>query len=234
MKDSNPLLEQVAQKIAQSQNNLPIEAGHPNVDTRQHPNDERVLSTEEKDQLVDAINQSFELLRLNYHHLYFSAYSEVDALNSAKRLWMESLAAFSPDIILHAVHQIIKSSDYLPTISRVIRACMESATETALPNVHSAYNEACRAPSPKINARWSHPAVYYAGKQSDWYFLANNIERVAFPIFKAHYEKLCQQLIDGITLPKITPLALPHKEADALSKEENILRMAKLRQEVGI
>lgn len=174
------------------------------------------------------------MLRLNYHHLYFSAYNEVDALNSAKRLWMESLSAFTPDIILHAVHKLIKSSDYLPTISRVIRICIELSTETALPSAHSAYTEACRAPSPKINANWSHPAVYYAGKQSDWYFLANNIEKVAFPVFKVHYEKLCQQVIDGINLPQITPLALPNKETDALSKEENIQRMEKLRKEMGI
>ncbi|MFT6221212.1 MAG: hypothetical protein ACJAYG_002423 [Oceanicoccus sp.] len=236
MKDSNPLLEQVAQKIAKSQNNLSTEAGLPNSSSPSSSSQARgkVLSTEEKEHLIDSINQSFELLRLNYHHLYFSAYKELEELNFAKRLWMESLSLFNPDIILSAVHSVIKTSDYLPTISQIIRACTELSTDMSLPNVHEAYRQACNAPSPKTNAAWSHPAVYYAGKQSDWYFLANNTERVAFPVFKAHYEKLCQQVIDGVALSDIMPLALPNKEADPLSKEENIQRMEKLRKEMGI
>lgn len=158
----------------------------------------------------------------------------MSALNTAKRLWMENLSAFSPDDILRAVNSIIKRSDYLPTLSHVVRACTEAANGTTLPNARNAYIEACNAPSPKTNVRWSHPAVYYAGKQSDWFFLANNSEKVAYPIFKSHYEKLCQQLMDGITLPEIMPLALPQKEADPLSKEDNISRMKAMREELGI
>ena len=174
------------------------------------------------------------MLRLNYHHLYFSAYSEVDALNSAKRLWMESLSSFSPDLILQATHQLIKESDYLPTISRVIRLCMELGNAHSLPDAHSAFLEACRTPSPKRNAAWSHPAVYYAGQKTDWFFLANNPEKITFPIFKTHYQQLIQQVINGDVLPDIAPLALPEKKADALSKEENVKRMEKMRDELGI
>ncbi|ODS24229.1 hypothetical protein AB835_04975 [Candidatus Endobugula sertula] len=192
------------------------------------------MSQSEKDQLIDTINQSFELLRLNYHHLYFSAYSEIDALNSAKRLWMENLSPFKPDVILKTVHLLIKESDYLPTISRVIRGCLEVDNTHSLPDVHSAYIEACRAPSPKRNAPWSHPAVYYAGQQSNWYFLANNTEATAFPIFKTHYETLYQRVLNGEALPEITPLALPDQKTQALSKEENITQLQKMRTELGI
>lgn len=224
MKNSKTLLDQVAQKIEQSQNNLATEAG---------PH-KKTFSAEEKDQFIDTINQSFELLRLNYNHLYFSAYNEIDALNSAKRLWMESLSSFSPETILQAVHQLIKASDYLPTISRVIRACMDIESCHTLPTAHSAYLEACNAPSPKRNASWSHPAVYYAGQKTDWFFMGNNSEATVFPIFKSHYETLCQRIMNGEELPKITHLALSDKKTEALSKQENIQRMEKLREDIGL
>lgn len=158
----------------------------------------------------------------------------MDALNSAKRLWLESLSPFSPEVILQAVHQLIKESDYLPTISRVIRTCMELGGNQSLPDVRTAYIEACNAPSPKRNASWSHPAVYYAGKKTDWHFLATNEERVAFPVFKNHYESLCQQVINGDVLPPVSPLSLPDQTESPLSKEENSERMAKLRAELGV
>jgi len=192
------------------------------------------MNAEQKAVFMDAINQSFELLRLNYHHLYFSAYNEIDALNSAKRLWLDSLHQFSPHTILQAVHSIIKTSDYLPTISRVTRACAEQQFEQALPTPRNAYIEACNASSPKANASWSHPAVYYAGKRSDWYFLANNEERVALPVFTTHYDKLIQQVLDGHILPPIARLALPNKNEEPLAKEENIERMKAMRQALDI
>ena len=224
MKDSNPLLEQGAQKIVQSQNNSPTEAGPHKAQL--HP--------EQKDQLIDTINQSFELLRLNYHHLYFSAYSEIDALNSAKRLWLESLTPFEPEAILQAVHRLIKESDYLPTISRVIKVCLELSHGQSLPDARSAYIEACNASSPKRNFPWSHRAVYYAGKKTDWHFLASSDEKIAFPIFKNHYETLCQKVVSGEVLPEVMPLSLPDKTIEPLSKEENSERLAQLRTELGI
>jgi hypothetical protein len=224
MKDSKLILDQVAQKIGQSQNNLATEAGHP----KQAP------TATNKEQLIDAINQSFELLRLNYQHLYFSAYSEVDALNSAKRLWMDSLSPFPATVILQAVHQLIKESDYLPTISRIIRLCINIGSTHSLPNAHSAYIEACNAPSPKKNANWSHPAVYYAGLKTDWFFIANNIEKHVFPIFKSNYEALCQRVINGEVLSEVTPLALPSANSVPLSKEENIQKMQAMREQLGI
>lgn len=192
------------------------------------------LSPERKEQLVDAINQSFELLRLNYHHLYFSAYKEVEELNWAKRLWMESLDNFSPDIILKAVHQIIKESDYLPTISRIARLCDELQTGHSLPDARIAYIDACKAESPKRNAQWKHPAIYYAGRMTGWRYLAQTDETLAFPTFKEHYDALCQRVRNGETLPTIAQEALPEKIENTLSKDENSERMANLRKELGI
>lgn len=192
------------------------------------------MSDDEKNALANAINECFELLRINYHHLYFSAYSEIDAVNAAKRLWLESLSPYQADVIRQATHSLIKQSDYLPTISLMIKKCMELSSEQSLPSVHDAYIEACTAPSPKRNYQWSHPAVFYAGQKSDWRLLAGSDEKIAFPIFKNHYQSLCAQLIEGFTLPPIKTLALPESTETPLSKTENAERMSKLKAELKI
>ena len=190
--------------------------------------EERTISQEQKDALIDAINESFELLRINYQHLYFSAYSEIDAINAAKRLWMENLSPFEPAVISKATHAVIKHSDYLPTISKIVKQCVKIANGTALPDVYDAYVEACQATSPRQNYSWSHPAVYYAGKKSDWHFLVSSDEKIALPVFTLHYQNLCEAIANGENLPPIKQLALPSETTTPLSKEENVKRAAEL------
>ncbi len=149
-------------------------------------------------------------------------------------MWLESVAPFNADTVRKATHELIKHSDYLPTISRVIKKCTELSGGNTLLDAHSAYSEACNAPSPKTNYNWSHPAIYYAGKASDWYFLANNTEQKAFPVFRAHYEKICERVRAGEELLPVQQLALPKTSEVSLSKEENIQRMDSLRKQLDI
>jgi len=158
----------------------------------------------------------------------------MDAVNAAKRLWLENLGCYKPDIIRQATHSLIQQSDYLPTISKLIKKCMELSSDQTLPNVHDAYSEACNAPSPKQNASWSHPAVYYAGQKSNWRFLSGSDAKIAFPIFKNHYETLCEKLLAGHALPPIKTLALPETIETPLSKAENSQRLSKLRSELEL
>mgnify|MGYP000939170641 CR=1 FL=1 len=184
-------------------------------------------------QRVESINQSFEVLRINYHNQYFSAFGEVEALNAAKRLWLEMLKAHPANAILQAVHQHVGQSDYLPTISQISRRCDDIGQNT-LPDVRSAYMEACRSHTPRRNFPWSHPVVYYAGKKSDWFFLTNNTERTTYPIFKKIYQQLCEHISHGGTLPEIEPLTLPDKNGITLTKEQNISHLNKMREDLGI
>lgn len=220
MKDSNEILNQLERKIIQSPNNLSTVAGHHDTS----------ISREKREGLIDAINQAFQLLRINYHHLYFSAYKEIDALDAAKRLWLENLSPYSPETIIAAAHKVIKQSDYLPTVSQLVRQCQQTTSGLVIPDVHSAYVEACRAASPKQNYSWSHPIIYYAGRNSDWFFLANNPESIALPIFKQHYQRLCQRLYNGESLPPVKKLALPETVETPLTKTENAKRMAELKE----
>ncbi len=185
-------------------------------------------------ELVDAINQVFALFRINYHNQYHSAFGDVNTVNQAKRLWVESLQRFAPETILRAAKQAIEQSDYLPTLHKMLTYCQGTPQQHGLPDVHSAYMEACRAPSPKVEQKWSHAAVYHAGRESDWFFLANNPERITFPVFREHYRRLCEQVVAGETLPEPEVKRLPEQSATTLSKEENLERLNKLREEMGL
>ena len=169
-------------------NNLTTEAG-----LTEHTQNK--ASSNNKD-LIDTINQVFALFKLNYHNQFYKAFTQASDLNSTKRLWLESLSHFPTDIMLRAAKSVMESSEYLPTLHTMLKHCEEQSLQS-LPDVHSAYLEACRAPSPKSKYQWSHPAVYFAGRNSDWYFLQNNSESVAFPVFKHAYLELCREVRRG-------------------------------------
>ena len=173
------------------------------------------------------------MFRINYHNQYYKAYSDTTVLNQIKKLWLESLVRFAPDTIQRGAKRVIENSEFLPTLHTMIRHC-EAESADGLPETHLAYLEACRAPSPKASQRWSHPAVYHAGKAADWFFLASSSEKIAFPVFQRHYRLLCERVIAGDTLAPPEALALPESIETPLSKEENRKRLQALRNSLGL
>lgn len=227
MKDTKQLLNRVEREIARSQKTSVTAAGQaeepPSAAAREP------LSGD----YIDTINQVFALFRINYHNQYHAAFGNTQLLTQAKKLWAETLEGFSADEILRGARRAIEESEYLPTLHRMIGFCQGSPEQHGLPDTHSAYLEACRASSPKAEHAWSHPAVYHAGKNSDWYFLASNPERDTFPVFRQHYLALCQRIVRGEQLPKPNPPRLEQEARQPLSREENLKRMAALRDELG-
>jgi hypothetical protein len=94
--------------------------------------------------------------------------------------------------------------------------------------------EACRAPSPKSAQAWSHPAVYLAGRDSDWFFLANNTERNSWPVFKQHYDQYCARVLRGESLAVPEPAALERKPTAPIAAEEQLAQLHKLREQTGL
>jgi hypothetical protein len=185
--------------------------------------------TEQRNQVIDALTQVFALFRLNYHNQYLNAFRHEAELTTIKKLWLEQLQHFSADVILRAAKAIIEGSDYLPTLHTMIRHCEAIGKKTNLPDVHTAFLEACRAPSPKAQFAWSHPAVYFAGKATDWYFLQTSSESVAYPIFKRKYADLCERVRAGETLEIHTEAHLEHNPTEPLNKQENLEKLQALR-----
>lgn len=130
-----------------------------------------------------------------------------------------------------AAHRAIRESEYLPTIRGLLKYCDSELDRYGLPDARSAYVEACMATPPQDRATWSHPAVYFAGKASDWFFLANNPEKTAFPVFERNYQLLCQRVRQGEQLHLPVPQALPERvQAEPLSAEQQQVYMENLRE----
>ncbi len=183
---------------------------------------------------VDAINQVFTELELAYHNQFRRAFPDGTQLAMAKQLWLHALSDLPPARLRAGVRRAIQNSEYLPSLHSLREFCDPQPHELGLPEAHAAYIEACRAPSPKRAAVWSHPIVYRAGVESDWFFLANNPESVAFPVFKRNYELLIERLLNGEQLDTPLPKALPQEISTPLPREENRRRLQQLRNELKI
>ena len=129
---------------------------------------------------------------------------------------------------MQAAERAVKESSYLPNVYEVIRRCDPAGT-MGLPAAHAAYIEACLAPPPKREYSWSHAAVYYAGRASDWYFLANTPEARAFPVFERNYQLLLERIQQGEDITVDIEKALPETIERPLAKEEQHQRMSVLK-----
>jgi hypothetical protein len=223
MPDNRELIQRVAQGIAASSKTSPTRPGQSEASRR--------LATEAH---VDALNQIFALFRLNYHNQYYAAFADAEQLRQIKKLWLESLSDYPVEHLLKGAKHAIEHSEYLPTLNRMLECCQQGRADLGLPTAHDAYVEACRAPSPKSAQAWSHPAVYLAGRDSDWFFLANNTERSSWPVFKEHYDGYCARVLRGDSLDIPEPAALEQKPAAPLAAEEQLARLHKLREQTGL
>jgi len=176
----------------------------------------------------------FAEFELVYHNQYNKAFPTLEKFAYAKKLWFTNLKDFSAEQILRATRRAIKESEFLPTVRGILKFIETEYDALGLPDARSAYMEACRAPSPKSDFTWSHPAVYYAGRDSDWFFLANSTERQAFPVFERNYRILCERLLRGEQVDMPVQKALPAEVHHPLSKEEQLDHLKKLREETGI
>ncbi|GAB5453682.1 MAG: hypothetical protein Hals2KO_40100 [Halioglobus sp.] len=221
MPDTRDLVQQVAQEIEASRNTSPTPPGQSEDAT---PTDAH----------IEAINQVFSLFLLNYHNQFYAAFPDNTKLNQIKKLWLESLAVYPVEQILKGAKHAIEHSEYLPTLNKMHECCLECLRSGGLPAPREAYREACLAASPKSAQPWSHPAVYLAGRDSDWFFLANNAETVTWPVFRKHYEGYCTRAMRGEDLEVPAPAALERAPVKPLSKEEQLEQLRKLREETGI
>jgi len=213
--DSKQLLNRVTQQLKQVSADSATPAGQSNSG-----------ATPTEDQMT-AINQTFELFRFNYHNQFLKAFPDLNTLNMAKRLWLRLLGEYSGEVIMRAAEKAVKENGWLPNVHEVLARC-DIAEVLGLPSPHAAYMEAARAPSPKKEFKWSHPAVYFAGRATDWFFIANEPEEKVFPVFKRNYEMLMQRIQSGESIELEIPAALPEQSETPLPKQEQSRRLQSL------
>ncbi len=176
----------------------------------------------------------FALFRLNYHNQYYAAYPDNGQVNQIKKLWLESLGHYPVEQILLGARYTIEHNDYLPTLHRMIESCQQCLGELGLPAPREAYEEACNAASPKSAQVWSHPAVYLAGRDADWFFLSGNEEKKTWPVFRQRYQQWCERALAGERLEVPTPEALESPVNEPMDRDERASAMEQLRAETGL
>jgi hypothetical protein len=216
--DSKQLLNRVTQQLKQASADSATPVGQ---NSQRPPSDDQ----------VSAINQIFELFRFNYHNQFLKAFPDLDTMNMAKRLWMRLLNDYSGEVIMRAAEKAVKESSWLPNVHEVLARC-DISEVLGLPSAHAAYVEACRAPSPKKEYNWSHPAVYFAGRATDWFFIANETEQKAFPVFKRNYDLLLQRVQAGEKIEIDLPPALTNGVETPLTRDEQKARLKGLMGEL--
>ncbi|MEP5764709.1 MAG: replication protein P [Halieaceae bacterium] len=224
MADSKELINQVAREIEASPTTSPTAAGRTSqAGDRTPPSDEQ----------IDTINQVFALFRLNYHNQFYAAYPDNEQLNQVKKLWLDALADYPMQQVLLGAKHAIETSEYLPTLNRMLESCQEGLKELGLPSARAAYLEACQAGSPKSAQAWTHPAVYLAGHDADWYYLANQPESKSWPVYRDAYRHWCGKVLAGEILEVPAPQALPASSGEPSSKEEALAEIAKIKDSLS-
>lgn len=185
--------------------------------------------------LVDAISQLFAEMELVYHNQYTKAFGSSDKLNYAKRLWYSHLKDYNADIILDAAKMATRQSPYLPTVHTMVECCDRLLTENGIPSARAAYHEACLAPAPKNQHEWSHPLVYFAGRDTGWQYLHETAEKYALATFKEHYLKWRNKAQQGDSLSiELPPPSAATKPSKKIHKDEKHQRMGQLLKDLGL
>ena len=235
MQKINSLIDQANRKLKKDSSGSPTEVGpskHPPSSLENARNSDSESFEFPLDR-VDAINNVFAEFEFAYHNQFHKAFSDHESLTIAKKYWLSSLEEYSPSQITAAAKQIIKSQEYLPSIATFLRACQDGYDLFGLPVAQSAFREACHASSPKSAHQWSHEAVYFAGKATGWFLLANEPESVSFPIFEYNYSLLVRNVMRGEELIIESPSALSSKLEHPVPKDELKSRISQLRKELN-
>lgn len=210
MRDSEDLAEHVAHAIAASSTTSRTPPGPTEGPTE--GSTDGASPARNDPALIEAINQVFALFRLNFNNQYYAAFRDEEQLRQIKKLWLDSLREFPPAQILQGAKLAIEGSEYLPTLHRMRSCCEDSLPALGLPASREAYLQACSAGAPAEAQHWAHAAVYWAGRDCGWSFLASTNEAQGWPVFQRRYQARCAMVLSGNTLPPV-----PEPPADRLA-----------------
>ena len=162
------------------------------------------ISNSERKSFIAAIDGLFLKLELSYHYQFYKVFGTDDKLNEAKKLWAESLKKYPPDCISSAVEMVIQSNDYLPTLTEFLKACSESMGAINIPTPQEAFIEAQKSSSPRDSYPWTHPIIYWSGKETGWELINSSKDTNAFQAFTKTYMRLAKEIKAGKNFEIVT------------------------------
>ncbi len=161
------------------------------------------------------INMIFARFHHIYTHRFESAYGDETTLNQAKREWALSLAGIPANLVEMALERCKREHAWPPTIAEFLKLVQPAPESLGLPDVASAYQEACRHSHHPSDHHWSHPCVQIAARDVGYFNLRSESERVSRPAFQKAYLSLIERLAAGETFTIEQPMALPEPDFGA-------------------
>ncbi|MDY6890836.1 MAG: replication protein P [Pseudomonadota bacterium] len=153
-----------------------------------------------------------------YGHKFKSCFETEQELRIAKREWALSLRGYGEAELVAAVNRCKETLAWMPAISEFLALLREITGDHGLPGTRAAYIEACMHAEHPLEHHWSHPAVYYAGRETGWFRLRSEEERHALPAFSYQYDVICQRVRRGEPLQQPVPLAIENKQANTAAE----------------
>lgn len=182
---------------------------------------------------IELVNLIFTQLEVTYHNQFHKAYPDKNSLNLAKQLWLTQLQKFDEKIVFESVGKLMTTSDFLPTLSKVINYCIESKLKSnGIPNVNYAYKEACHSRNNFEKFTWSHPIIFYIGSKTGWDYLWTQAEKETFKEFKLNYDFLVNEYLDGKEFSKPNFPELPKTLRVKVNKESQLKKIQDLKNKL--
>ena len=147
---------------------------------------------------IEAIDNLFLKMELSYHYQFYKVFGTDDRLREAKKIWAQSLKKYSTESIDDAIENVIQSNDYLPTLTEILKACAKTSGIKDIPSPQEAFIEAQKSSSPRKSYPWSHPVVYWAGREMGWDILNNSQKNNdSFEIYAKIYRRMIGEMKNG-------------------------------------
>ena len=182
---------------------------------------------------IELVNLIFTPLEVTYHNQFHKAYPDKNSLNLAKQLWLTQLQRFDEKIVFESVGKLMTTSDFLPTLSKVINYCIESKLKSnGIPNVNYAYKEACHSRNNFEKFTWSHPIIFYIGSKTGWDYLWTQAEKETFREFKFNYDILVNEYLEGKEFSKPNFPKLPNTLEAKVNKKSQLKKIQDLKNKL--
>ena len=182
---------------------------------------------------IELINLIFTQLEVTYHNQFHKAYPDKNSLNLAKQLWLTQLQRFDEKIVFESVSKLMTTSDFLPTLSKLINSCIESKLKSnGIPNVNYAYKEACHSRNNFEKFTWSHPIIFYIGSKTGWDYLWTQAEKETFTEFKLNYDLLVNEYLEGKEFSKPKFPELPKTLRVKVDKKSQLKKIQDLKNKL--
>jgi len=146
-----------------------------------------------------------------YGHKFKSTFETEDEIRIAKREWALSLGSFNETELVKAVNHCKETLSWMPTISEFLQILQKYTSDLGVPDLRSAYQEACMHAEHPVAHSWSHPLVYWCGRQVGWFELRNLTEAETFGQFEYHYHLNMRKVRAGDSIDIPNPIALEQK-----------------------